>query len=222
LPSDALGVLHIRLRLRVRSLSLSPSATRTAIESSEPCPSSPNPCGVGHICTASESDGELFLFRAVLRLVLIEPLSIARGVGQKPPFSSGPSSSLGRPIADDEHAVSYVRGTKRGRWKTLPFRIEPEGGQIPENVAHSSSKEPWDVLHEDVSGSKYANDAGELGPEPAFVGLGKLLPGLADGLTGEAAADEIDGFDISEDVADVADAVDVGPVLTEDRPTVGV
>lgn len=43
-----------------------------------------------------------------------------------------------------------------------PLRVEPHLGQVPENGAHSSRKQPWDVLHEHVAGSKLANETGVL------------------------------------------------------------
>jgi hypothetical protein len=44
-------------------------------------------------------------------------------------------------------------GTDEGRRYAVPLRVIPDTGQVPENVSHSGSKEPWDVLHEHVTGS---------------------------------------------------------------------
>jgi hypothetical protein len=44
-------------------------------------------------------------------------------------------------------------GTDEGRRNAVPLRVIPEVGQVPENVSHSASKEPWNVLHEHVAGS---------------------------------------------------------------------
>jgi hypothetical protein len=92
-----------------------------------------------------------------------------------------------------------VRGAKCGRWNTLPFRIIPEGGQVSENLTEGgspiSAKEAWNVLHEDVAGSKIAYEARELRPEPAGIGLGSTLSSGRDWLAGESTAEEIDWFE---------------------------
>jgi hypothetical protein len=47
-----------------------------------------------------------------------------------------------------------MRGTEGGCGDTVPLRIVPERGQVPENLGHaSSSKEPWDVLQQDEARS---------------------------------------------------------------------
>lgn len=56
-------------------------------------------------------------------------------------------------VGNDEHPVTEVRGTKGGRWDAVPLSVIPERGQVSENVAHSSNKEPWDVLQEREAGS---------------------------------------------------------------------
>jgi hypothetical protein len=47
-----------------------------------------------------------------------------------------------------------------------PPRIIPHRGQVSENDSESPRSESWRVFHEHVSGSNFANDAGELSPEP--------------------------------------------------------
>ena len=63
--------------------------------------------------------------------------------------------------------ISPVRGTKGTRRQTIPFRIVPALGQVSENTSHVRvSKQTWNVLHEDVSGSKCANGSDVFTPEP--------------------------------------------------------
>jgi hypothetical protein len=62
--------------------------------------------------------------------------------------------------------MSRTNGTRR---YALPLRIHPQRGQVTEHVAESGSKESWDVLHDDVVGSKLANESRELRPQPSFV-----------------------------------------------------
>jgi len=56
-------------------------------------------------------------------------------------------------VGHDEDPVTEVRGTDGGSRYAVPFALIPARGQVPEYVAHSASKEPWDILHEDESGS---------------------------------------------------------------------
>jgi hypothetical protein len=48
----------------------------------------------------------------------------------------------------------------------MPFRIKPDLGQVSENTLKPSpslsSKEHWDVFHDRVSGSYFANNTGEF------------------------------------------------------------
>jgi hypothetical protein len=48
-----------------------------------------------------------------------------------------------------------------------PFRIEPEVGQRSENSIKSPNKQAWDVFHEDVARSHFANHSEHFPPEPA-------------------------------------------------------
>jgi len=109
-----------------------------------------------------------------------------------------------------------VRGTNGGRGETIPLRIVPAGGQVPENVSHPSNKETWDILHEDVTGSYRANASGKFGPEPSVVGRPQSSSSEGDGLAGEAPADEIDGLDLfPSDFTDVAISLHPRPVLLQ-------
>jgi hypothetical protein len=56
-------------------------------------------------------------------------------------------------VGHDPDPVAAVRGTDGSRWDAVPLRVIPARGQVAENVAHSSNKEPWDVLHEHPAGS---------------------------------------------------------------------
>ena len=114
-------------------------------------------------------------------------------------------------------------GTNGVSWKAVPLRVIPERGQVPENVAHPPVKEPCDVLHEHVARSKLANESGEFGPEPTFVGLGESSAVLADGLARKASAENIDPCrDLCANNADVLESPGVGEVPLEDCEAVGV
>ena len=94
-------------------------------------------------------------------------------------------------VGQDEHPFAEVSGTDSGRTEHVPFRIEPERGQVSENVSESGRKEPWDVLQEHAAGPHVANGAGHVRPEPSDIILGESLAGDADGLTRESRNDAI-------------------------------
>jgi len=131
--------------------------------------------------------------------------------------SSGSRRAM--PIAADDR-----RRTNGARWYTVPRRIVPALGQFSENSSHSVSKQPWDVLHDDVGGSYLANDSCELKPEAGLFAIEPSAPSRnADVLAGESAADDIDGGEVSSsDISHVLVSGSVRPVLCEHGPTVAV
>jgi hypothetical protein len=74
----------------------------------------------------------------------------------------------------------------------VPLSVIPDLGKVAENGCHSSSKDRCDVLHDDVAGSKFANDPSELIPK---TGPFSCKPGPfsceANVLAREAAADDV-------------------------------
>src|SRR4051812_8917921 len=56
-------------------------------------------------------------------------------------------------VGHDPDPVPPVRSANGCSRYAVPFRVIPDRGQVPENSLHSSSKESWDVLHDDVAGS---------------------------------------------------------------------
>lgn len=136
--------------------------------------------GVGHIATASSR--------------LRRPISNRRCAvaADGKPRRGSPSFADG--VGQDEQASSEMGRPDVGCSKHIPLRIEPEGGQIPENSIKPSNSESCDVFHEHEPGSKHANDASELGPQ-ARAGAVDANASASDGdvLAGEAAADEIRG-----------------------------
>jgi hypothetical protein len=121
-------------------------------------------------------------------------------------------------VGNDPDAVPPVRRTNGRSWDNVPLRVIPERGQRPEYFTHPSSKQRCDVLHDNVSGSKLANDPSELVPKTGpCAGEPGPFPGVADVLAREAAADEID-FPVTffrGERADIGVSPDIGPVFGE-------
>jgi hypothetical protein len=79
------------------------------------------------------------------------------------------------------------------------------------------------VLQEDETGSSDANDPLDFRPEVVFVAGSLLVAGVAEGLTGVPAGEEVKVPELMAlEVSDVSDAWGVGPVLGEDASAVRV
>ena len=118
-------------------------------------------------------------------------------------------------------------GTEGGCWKTVPFRIEPERGQVSEHRAEEAPPfrraDPGDVFDQDPSGFKLANKSDDFRPHVALVGAAELLPGGAVGLAGEAASQDVrPGKASCTHPSDVLMAWDAGEVLGEHLARIGV
>src|SRR5690606_23559328 len=121
-------------------------------------------------------------------------------------FSSAVSLAAG--IRNDENSITEVIGANGCRRNAIPLRIIPARGQVSEYDAQPSSKQRCYVLHDDVAGSKLANDPGKLRPQAgAFASNACSLSGIANVLAGEASADEINGREIvSADFSHVSES----------------
>ena len=120
-------------------------------------------------------------------------------------------------MSDEENAVSPVRGADATRRYTVPFRIIPERGKLSEYNVESSSKESCDVLHDDIAGSKLANDSGVLSPEPRSLTADSCsLARVADVLTRESATNHVHGWKVvCANLAHVGKSFGVRPMLRE-------
>lgn len=71
-------------------------------------------------------------------------------------------------VGQDEDPLPKMGGSDSGRRETVPLRMEPELGQISQNLPKASSpvnsKQTWDVLQEDDAGSKLAKYPRDSGP----------------------------------------------------------
>jgi hypothetical protein len=125
-----------------------------------------------------------------------------------------------------------VRCPELSSRQARPLRVIPCFGQVSENSPDRASvpalplsgEEGRDVLHDDVSGSKLANDPGELGPKTRAGAVDPGSPaGAAEVLAGEAAADEVNRVEVVDpDLSHVFVSGGVGEVLGEDGSAVGV
>jgi hypothetical protein len=115
-----------------------------------------------------------------------------------------------------------VWGANIGSSNALPFRVIPARGQVSENSLHSPSKQSCDVFHDDVAGSKFANDSRVLAPESrAFAVDACSLAGVADVLTGESSTNDVNRREIVFPAfSDVVKALRSREVPCEDTPSV--
>jgi hypothetical protein len=146
------------------------------------CPSFGIPCGVGHRSPRKFRGGRPPVRRATALVLL------ASGVG------------------NDPEAVAPVRGADGGSRNAVPLRVIPARGQVGEHSTESPRKERWNVLHEDVPGSKLANDSSELGPKTRALAVEACAEsGEREVLARKPATDEVDGGEVGG-----ADGADVG------------
>jgi hypothetical protein len=118
---------------------------------------------------------------------------------------------------EDEDAIAVVRGADGGSWYAVPDCVVPARGQVCEYVSESEAKVPCDVFQECVLGSYVANDAVHLGPEVAVVVGAVAVAGVAEGLAGVAAGEELEGSEFGAvELVDVVDAWGGWPVSLED------
>jgi hypothetical protein len=90
-------------------------------------------------------------------------------------------------VGKEKQSLTLMDGSDFRSRKSVPDRIIPALGQVSEYSAKVPvSKEPWDVLQEDVAGFQLANGTDGLGPHVALVVLSSVLSGNGPRLTREA------------------------------------
>lgn len=131
---------------------------------------------------------------------------------------------------DNPDAIPSDCAANSGSRYAMPFRTEPDLGQVAKNSAKPSprlstraSKQVCDVLHDEEGRSYFANQSDNFRPEsaPGSFRNPSLTSRCANVLAREPAADDIDGNSIGSKsfagkLAHVAVAGDIGPVLGED------
>jgi hypothetical protein len=130
-------------------------------------------------------------------------------------------------IADEYDALSEMRGTNRRSRYNLPLSIVPQPGKVGQDFREAAGAESSDIFHEDVARSCLANKTGRVGPEPSVVFRPFPAPRERGWLAGEAGREDVDAsVDVSEvpsvEGSHVVPAGDMGPVLLEDLPAIGV
>jgi hypothetical protein len=131
--------------------------------------------GVGHFARADTASISVPPSRALLG-------------DTSPPWS--PSVAVG--VGHKPEPVPLVRGANVGSSQHSPPRVIPEFGKVAEDSSKPSMNERWGVLHEDESGSYFANHPRHLSPEAGsfFVQAG-ALSGDADVLAGKPARNHV-------------------------------
>lgn len=93
--------------------------------------------------------------------------------------------------SNDEEALSKVGRSDIGSSKAHPASHVPCFGQVGEDDSEGS-KEAWDILHDDDSGSKNANGSRHLVPElRSGAGEEEPLSGVGEVGAGEASGEDI-------------------------------
>jgi hypothetical protein len=127
-----------------------------------------------------------------------------------------------RGVGHDKDAVTAVRGADGGSRYAVPLRVIPARGQVGDDISESGRKEPWDVLQQDDSWSKYANESPDIGPQPPLIILGESAPCVADWLAWESCGDDIGTLNVVGQVCGVVVDGDTGPMGGKDSLAVGL
>lgn len=135
-----------------------------------------------------------------------------------------PHPRLARGVPHDKHSVPSVTGADGRSGYAIPERIIPERGQISENRSKPSTKQRWDIFHDDDSGSNLANDSGKLAPESRACAIeARTLACKTEILAWEPAAEDVnEGQVVGSDCADVAESLCVWPVLFQNSVCIRV
>jgi hypothetical protein len=133
------------------------------------------------------------------------------------PFASL-AVAVGHAPRDDEEPLPAVWSSNIGSANARPDRIIPALGKLSENLSEPSSSESCDVLHDDDSRSKFANDSRELPPQTApRTRETSSAPCCRNVLAGEPAAEDVDGSGgVAPEGSHVLVSHGVGPVSRED------
>lgn len=130
--------------------------------------------------------------------------------------------------SDEAESLAEVACTHGGCGKDSPEHIIPARGQSTEDSCEGASrlkaKESWRVFKDCEAGSKLANDAEGVRPEPAVIGAAQPFSKEARRLARHAACKEVNRSKrrVKSDGADVAEVGDVGPMVREDEGGVRV
>src|ERR1051326_7930543 len=101
-----------------------------------------------------------------------------------------PSEAFG--VGQNEDPITELRGTEGCRRETIPLRIIPARGQVPEDNVEPPRAESRHVLHDRVARSKRANEPKKSPPQPGPRAFNADLPaGVGDVLAGKAADDRV-------------------------------
>lgn len=111
-----------------------------------------------------------------------------------------------------------MRSSEVGSSEAAPARVIPRFGQIGHDKSESGSKESWDVLHDDDSRSKYANDAGKLEPQSrtCAVSESSTEASVGDILARKPAGEHIDPRESGVNLSHIGGNRDGRPVTVED------
>ena len=105
---------------------------------------------------------------------------------------------------DDEESVAEVRGADGGSGDTVPPRIIPERGKVPEHSGEPALDEGGDVLDDDPLRPPLTDEASVLAPEPRALAIETATASeTADVLAWEPAAVELRAAEVGR--ADLLD-----------------
>src|SRR6185437_16197534 len=98
-------------------------------------------------------------------------MTASANVPRRLPVPVLPFQSLAVGVGHQPKPVAQMGSVNGGSGNTVPLRIVPERGQVPENSLKSPSKQICCVFHDRVEGSKFANEARVLRPQATLLSV---------------------------------------------------
>lgn len=143
-----------------------------------------------------------------------------RSDGQSPRVTSDAFGVVHAVPRDDEDSLAAVGSTDLGSANSEPVRIIPSFGKLPEDGVEAPRREDGDILHDNETRSKVANDTSELKPEAAaLIFEASTSPSRRHPLTRETSAEAVDFWGVEANVSHVFVDEGSGPVSGGDSST---
>jgi len=116
-----------------------------------------------------------------------------------------------------------MRGAETCGRQSSPLCIEPECGKVGQHSSQPTRQQAQNVLDDDRRWSEHADGSGKRWPEPSIVIRTESLSGLANGLAGEASADNVHwGECLRVECSDIVKPLSVWPVASQHSTAVFV
>lgn len=125
----------------------------------------------------------------------VPPGCIAVGVGSRLTVSVADPPRVARGVGNTKPSGTSVTRADVGSSYNSPSCVIPEAGKVCNDSGCGESKDPWNVLQHDESGSYHADGCCDVGPEVSVIFSSFALTSMRERLAWKPRRDDIYGFD---------------------------